>query len=214
MFKSLMVIAPHADDDILGCGGLIHRVSESGGSVVILLINMEEHSRLEELNNSYSHLKNPPEIRVFGYWVKSAAPSIRNVASWVDDRIQEFRPEVVAIPNQGSAHQDHRLSAEAGIISCRPSGGTETYRPQIVFSYEVAADVWPPRQSISPQFTVALSHSDLSFKMKAMMEHKSQIRMYPSERSLNTIENLARLRGSQAGVELGESYEVLRWLMM
>ena len=36
----LLVIAPHADDEVLGCGGLISRVKEDGGKVFVLIFNV------------------------------------------------------------------------------------------------------------------------------------------------------------------------------
>ena len=36
----LLVIAPHADDEVLGCGGLISRVKQDGGKVFVLIFNV------------------------------------------------------------------------------------------------------------------------------------------------------------------------------
>ena len=36
------------------------------------------------------------------------------------------------------------------------------------------------------------------------------MREYPHSRSLKGLENLARLRGNQCGVELAESFEIIR----
>ena len=36
----LLVIAPHADDEVLGCGGLISKIKNDGGEVYVLIFNV------------------------------------------------------------------------------------------------------------------------------------------------------------------------------
>ena len=213
MFNSVMVIAPHPDDDILGCGGLMSRVVREGGKLTVLYANMESGKRGDEIENALALLPHAVEIGVYCVEPDGIKGSIKYLATWIQNGIEFYKPEVVCIPNRTAHHQDHRTTAEASIIATRPSGGTSHYRPPIVLEYEVAGDVWPPRNTIDPQLAVSIEHSDVLFKMDAMNEHKSQVRSSPSERSTRTILSLAAIRGSQAGVEYAEAYNVLRWVM-
>ena len=38
--QRLMILAPHLDDEVLGCGGLIHRVKQAGGEVFVLFMTV------------------------------------------------------------------------------------------------------------------------------------------------------------------------------
>ena len=38
--ERLLVIAPHSDDEVLGCGGLISKIKKSGGKVYVLIFNL------------------------------------------------------------------------------------------------------------------------------------------------------------------------------
>ena len=52
--ERLLVIAPHADDEVLGCGGLISRVKKDGGKVYVLIFNVgsiEKHNNNDNLQN-------------------------------------------------------------------------------------------------------------------------------------------------------------------
>ena len=214
MINSILVIAPHPDDDILGCGGLMHRVSQQNGKVHVALANIEQESRAEELINALSLLPNEVTIDIFGNHPDGLdILPIKNLSIWISNLIQKYNPQTVLIPDECAHHQDHRACYEASIIACRPSGGTQRHRPPIVLLYEIASDIWPPRESISPQLTISLSEDNISFKCSAMLQHKSQLRDYPSERSTQSIINLAKVRGSQAGVHFGEAYRVIRWLI-
>ena len=44
----LLVIAPHADDEVLGCGGLISKIKSVGGKVFVLIFNI---GSIEKYNN-------------------------------------------------------------------------------------------------------------------------------------------------------------------
>lgn len=209
--SNILIIAPHADDDILGCGGLISRVTRNGGTINIAVVNMESHHRLDEMKDSLGTLTKIPEIYVFGYHPDGLdTVPVKEIASWIDYLLEELHPDILIMPDIGAAHQDHRRSAEASIIACRPSSGTSKHRPSIVLSYEVVADAWPARQMISPQMHISLSDTDAAFKADAMQRHVSQSREYPSERSRLAILSLTSVRGAQSGFDYAESYNVIR----
>lgn len=209
-----MVVAPHADDEILGCGGLISKVSRLGGTVHVALVNVEQEHRLAETVAGLHLLRGPVTVNSFGSWPGGMdAVPIRDVATWLTALLDLYQPEAVAFPDSGATHQDHRKCAEAGIVSCRPTGGTERWRPPLVLTYEETADVWPPRSTGLPSLSVSLDPGDVDFKIAAMTAHQSQVRCFPSERSEEAIRALARVRGAQAGVTDAEAFGVLRCLV-
>ena len=63
--EKLLVIAPHSDDEILGCGGLISKVKKGGGKVYVLIFNLgfekddtkeSQEKRKNEVMNAMSTL--------------------------------------------------------------------------------------------------------------------------------------------------------------
>lgn len=212
-FRSLLVIAPHADDEVLGCGGLIARMRRLNLDVQILIVNPEHNTRIEEASISGTFLN--VEKIFFGRPYPDGLDTVpqKYLIGLIENAINTFKPEAVAIPDLGASHQDHRAVAQAAISACRPSGMTSLYRPPIVLAWEEAADAWAPRPMQTPGLTITLDKSDIDKKIDAMLTHRSQVRSYPSERSIEAIEALSRVRGTQAGVEYGEAYNVLRWLL-
>ena len=47
------MIAPHADDEVLGCGGLISKIKGAGGKVFVLIFNV---GSIEKFNNKNKQL--------------------------------------------------------------------------------------------------------------------------------------------------------------
>ena len=213
LFNSLLVIAPHSDDEVLGCGGLIARMRRLDLAVQILIVNPEHNTRIEEASISAKILS--VDKTIFGRPYPEGLDVVpqRELIGLIENAVQNFKPEAVAIPDLGAAHQDHRAVARAAISALRPSGMTDLYRPPIVLGWEEAADAWSPRPMQTPGLTIKLNKQDIDTKIDAMLAHSSQVRAYPSERSVEAIEALARVRGTQAGVEYGEAYNVLRWLI-
>ena len=58
-----------------------------------------------------------------------------------------------------------------------------------------------------------VSMTSVAAKLEAMACHASQMRESPSERSLDALESLARLRGLQVGVSLAEAFAPRRLLV-
>lgn len=209
---SVLVLSPHPDDEVIGAGGLIHRVSQ-GGLAVVSYGHVGDIQRMREAEAStvalgaiVSLLRDANDDS----WMDSG--SLAPLVGVIEDRIECYRPQCVLIPDPGGFHQEHRAVAEAAMAAMRPSGSTDRWRPPIVACFEEPSDSWRIAEPMRPTWYVALSERDMLVKRQAMMCHESQMRNWPSERSLQAIDALARLRGAQAGVEYAEAFTLLRWL--
>ena len=45
--ERLLIIAPHADDEILGCFGLINTIKKNGGEVFLQVLSMGGYKKIE-----------------------------------------------------------------------------------------------------------------------------------------------------------------------
>ena len=51
---------------------------------------------------------------------------------------------------------------------------------------------------------------NLELKIKALKLYKMEMRKFPHPRSLEAVEYLAKLRGSQSGLEAAEAFKIIR----
>ena len=209
--ESVAVVAPHADDETLGCAGLMRRVAAKGGLVQVWCFHTEEDERVAELRDAVRLIceDGHQQVICLGWdrWFDEGPLS--DLVGTVEALLGEFRPEAVLIPNQGSFHHEHALLAKATIAACRPAGGTDRYRPRVLAMYEEVTDGFPSTVGMEPDWFVEMGAIDVARKVAAMNCHRSQARPAPSERSSEAIEALATVRGAQAGFRWAEAYRTL-----
>ena len=220
----LLVIAPHADDEILGCGGLISKIKSEGGKAFVLIFNVGSVSEIDNQKATTKWKKETEKamkfLKVDNYETIFDSPKdnrfldskplhdiIRIIETESKVSIDKIKPNIVAIPTNHSHHQDHIQVFNAAIAALRPM---RTPMPKIVLSYEAPEHSrWSSNGSFEPNFFLDIK-SFLDKKIKAFYMYKSQVR--PGHRDNNTIKAQAEYRGKEVGVKFSESYHIHRWL--
>ena len=146
----LLIIAPHADDEVLGCGGLIAKVKEDGGKVYVLIFNVSSiekydnnkftEKRKKETENAMKFLKVDDYVTVFDspednryLDAKPLHSLISKIETGTKVSLTKIKPTIVAIPTINSHHQDHLHVHKACIAALRP---LSTPIANVVLSYE------------------------------------------------------------------------------
>lgn len=216
MFKSVLIIAPHPDDEVLGCGGLLSKLSKDGIKSLIIYAT-GDRERLAEAKKGLSILDkntNLIDAKVMYPFLGNRLPSIAPVdmIDLIDGIVNEFKPELVLIPEPDSFNQDHRAISHATIAALRPNGATGKYFVPKVAIYEEISDEWSINQNNqNMDLYIPLDLDDVDRKCRAMQAHLSQDRPVPSERSTEAIKALSVVRGSQVAEKYAESYKIRRW---
>lgn len=129
-----LVLAPHMDDESLGCGGLLAKypgqctvVSVAGGSVERQREHAEAMRRLGV--TQYSNLGLPD-----GYLGNDMA----NLVRLIDDVVDRFMPDEMYLPFP-SLHQDHIAVYEAGMRNARLSMNPSHWFTPAVLVYDITA---------------------------------------------------------------------------
>ena len=222
--ERLLVIAPHSDDEVLGCGGLISRVKNDGGKVFVLIFNLgfEKDDTKESQEKRKNEVKEAMSVlKVDDYHVVHDQPDnnrdldveplhslIEIIESTSTVSLEKIAPTIVAIPTIFSHHQDHVHVHHACIAALRP---ISTPVSNIVLSYEAPEHSrWSVSGVFEPNFYVDIENV-LEDKTKAFYKYKSQIR--PGGRDSNTITNQAGYRGQEVGKKFCEAFFAHRFVL-
>lgn len=217
------MIAPHADDETLGCGGLIARAKAAGAKVHVLVVSVGDLPHYATNMNVTSGAERKKELqRVMTYlkvdgfnvlyedterYMKLDTLPRKELVEHFDSAMNSLKPTLVALPAP-SFHQDHEAVYEAGITSCRPHLKTKKWVPPVVLVYEYPVVSWG-NHPFAPNFYVDISKV-LSKKLKALSLHRSQVCPAPHPLSLENVKRLAELRGSEVSVSAAEAFQCLR----
>ena len=220
--ERLLVIAPHSDDEVLGCGGLISKIKKEGGKVFVLIFNV---GSIEEFNNKkFTELRKKEtsaamkflKIDKFDTIFDSPndnryldAKPLHDLISKIETKskvsLAKIKPTIVAIPSINSHHQDHIHVFKACIAALRP---LNTPVVNTVISYEAPEHSrWSASGVFQPNLYIDIE-KHLAHKISAFYKYKSQVRA--GGRDKHTIKNHAEYRGKEVGRKVCEAYFVHR----
>ena len=117
--------------------------------------------------------------------------------------INELQPDKIYIPYT-SYNQDHRAIYDAAMIALRPQDKNFFVKKVLIYEGLGAFQWYKPDYEVNHFVPI-----DIKKKNKGYSFHASQVR---GHRSFEHVEALARLRGSQIGVDFAEAYIIKRWV--
>ena len=214
--NKMLVIAPHPDDEVLGCGGTIVKHAKNGNEVYLCVVTKgytpdwsEEFLKnrpkeIEKANKilgiKKTHFLDYPTVKLDTIPQKELNEAISKV-------VNEVKPDILCIPHKGDVNKDHRLVFEASLVATRPAN----HKVKKILSYETLSETdWgQPIEPFVPNVYVDISET-LGKKIEAMKAYGSELKQYPHPRSLEIIEALAKKRGSEVGVKFAEAFILIK----
>lgn len=210
--SSVLVFAPHNDDEVLGVGGTIRKHVLNGDCVTVCEVTSGPKFKLLQKEARKAHGK----LGVYNtYFLNLPVGELRNIKQAdINRKIVEIvnvvAPEIAYIPFIGDMHIDHRETVESAMVALRPIHN-KTIKE--IYMYETLSETgWnltQPDRSFIPNVWVDITET-FSDKLEAMSCYQSQIFDYPHPRSAEALESLAKFRGSTVGVMYAEGLMAVR----
>lgn len=136
--------------------------------------------------------------------------NLLDIVKSVEHYLGDIRPDIVYTHHYGDLNIDHRLACEAVLTATRP---TKACTVKEVYEFEtVSSTEWSfgnREWGFFPNVFVDIQDY-FEIKCDAMKKYKSELCSFPHPRSLETLEALAKKRGSIAGKEYAEAFELAR----
>ncbi|HEX7456638.1 MAG TPA: PIG-L family deacetylase [Candidatus Nanoarchaeia archaeon] len=223
--KTLLVVAAHPDDEVLGCGGLISKIKEAGGKVFILFLtngttkDFSARGVSTEVEREEEIKKVAKSLHFDGYRIAFPGDDYHLKLDQVPQKqiiheiergekisLETTKPDIIALPFFGDYNQDHSATAKAAFSACRPSLRTKKFVPDLILAYEEPTDSWSLEPQTKLNFFIELDEREVDGKMKALSLYQSQVRGKGHPRNLQVLKSLAVIRGSMIGAAFAEGF--------
>jgi LmbE family N-acetylglucosaminyl deacetylase len=215
-----LVVAAHADDETLGCGGTIARHVSEGDTVHVMIMTngvgargdgdekaIKErqeafHKAMSILGVQKTYENDFPDNRMDTFPLLEITQSVEKV-------IKKIEPSIVYTHHYGDLNIDHQITHKAVITACRPIPQSSVKE---IYSFEVLSSTeW---SDINSSFFRANKYMDISnyidVKLKAIDVYHVEMRSQCHSRSKQNVETLAKLRGFSVGIFAAEAFQIIR----
>ena len=186
--KTILVVAPHPDDETLGCGGAIALLRQLDLNVKVLIVSDGTQSHPNSIAYPSTALKQlrereslaalailgvEPEAVTFWGMPDGAVPTVvQHKTNRIQEYLHSFTPSIIFLPWRKDPHPDHRASWQLFTTACKRLN----YEPRII---EYPIWDWDKEQRQDFPDSVNAWRLDISkvleLKQQAIAQYRSQI---------------------------------------
>jgi len=210
--KNILVLAAHPDDEVLGCGATISRLSSEGNNVELITFTDGASSR-NQSDNRISEVEKSAKILGINNFYTGEFPdnamdsvSLLSLCKFIEEKIA-FTPDIIFTHHHGCLNVDHKMVYNATMTVFRPQRG----RKIDIYSYYVPSSTdYNPLSNFMGN--IYFEVSDFVEKKMACLEtvYEDEMRDYPHTRSYENLRNLMKVWGSEVGVRYAEKFQLIR----
>ena len=215
--KKILIIAPHPDDEILGCGGTLlkHKIQNKDEIYCAYITNLRKTNKgFKKRNNQIKEVSkkinfNDHYIGKF-YPTELSEKNLPNIIEFLKKIITKIKPNTIYAPFEHDIHTDHKIVFDAS------KSFIKSYRYDFIknfYIYETLSETnfteGFAKENFKPNLFVDISKF-IKKKINLANIYKSEFKKHPFPRSSEAIKSLATLRGSFSNHKYAESFMILK----
>jgi len=216
----ILVIAPHPDDEMLGCGGTLLRHIAEGDTVHWLIVTTmhEQHGYdRDTIQHRAGQIVQICKTAGFTTCHEPGLPTARldtlpmgDIITALGDVVNAVQPDTLYIPYAGDIHTDH------GIVATAAKACSKWFRyPSVrhIYGYETLSETdfaLPPDGPGMPIQRYVDISTYLEKKLEILALYENEMGDFPFPRSREAVISLAKIRGAAAGCQAAEAFQVLK----
>lgn len=224
--KTVLIVAAHPDDEILGVGATAARHVAEGDAVYAMILGEGQTSRgthredIDKETVEELHKNTLESAKVIGFREVFFAnfPDNRfdevdllDIVKAVEEKIRELKPQIIYTHYSGDLNVDHQYTARAVLTATRPIGD---YCVEEIYAFETLSSTeWNFDHTLQAAFrpNVFVDITDYyAQKESAMKCYVSELCAFPHPRSLTGMEALSKVRGMAVGMQRAEAFMLIR----
>lgn len=220
---SNLIVVAHPDDEVLGAGGTIYTLTKRGEEVNVVIMSGQVEARQyrpsnEELENDTDRcmeilgvnrkiLGNFPNIQL------NTIPHLKLV-QFIENAIIETKATNVFTHHPADLNNDHLQTSLACQAAVRLFQRKQNIAPlqKFLFMEIPSSSEWSLNSSMNSfraNTFFEIGNEGINKKIEALSMYRGVMREYPHPRSRESLRGLAAYRGSQAGMNFAEAFEIV-----
>ena len=217
-----LIIAAHPDDEVLGVGGTIAKLSQNEEFYILIVTEGcssqykdKDYKRIisekKESSMKAAEILGARDV-LFGDLPDMRLDTVPHteVNAVIEKALSLINPDTVFTHHYGDVNLDHRMVYNSTMVAARP---TEQSSVKKLYTYETLSSTeWQNLSTdmhFSPNTYIEIENT-LQKKIDALNAYSVELRKYPHPRSPEAIINLARYRGQTVGVRSAEAFSLIR----
>ncbi len=221
--KTVLVLAAHPDDEVLGCGGTMARHCKQGDEVYSVILaegltsrekernralHSEEFKVLHEAARQANDILGVKHLKLLDFPDNRMDSVARlDIIKVVEELVNEIKPDIIYTHHIGDVNIDHRRIHEAVLTAVRPIPGNH-FVEELVYFETASSTEWMTAGSappFTPNWFVNIEDT-LELKLKALEAYAYEMREWPHARSVKALDYLAKWRGATVGAKAAEAF--------
>ncbi len=219
---SVLIIAAHPDDEVLGCAGTVSGLDEPFDIAILgegITSRFDDRAAADQKEIEALHARaHEAGARVGARSVRLfSLPDNRfdsipllDVVKVVEGLVEELAPHTIYTHHGGDLNVDHTVTHRAVLTATRPLQGCPV---KDIYAFEVPSSTEWAFQRLERPFTpnVFVDIGDrIDTKVDAMECYEGEARPFPHPRSPDALRAIARRWGTVVGCESAEAFELVR----
>lgn len=211
---NILVVAPHGDDEVLGCGGTIAKHIENGDNVISCIVTMpfEPKWTQEYIEKRYREIDYIEQFfHISQTYTLCFKPTLLNkshislISDTLYDIIDKHDIDIMYIPNRDDLHGDHSIVHDACLVASRPI----EHKINKILAYETLSETEWGIDPFKPNYYIDITEY-IYKKLDGMDIYNSELKTKNNLRSIEGIQTLARKRGMEINTKYAESFKLIR----
>lgn len=218
--KKILVIAPHLDDEVLGCGGVIQYFKKIKSEVNVVFVSDRKYEnkiitekvkkdRLQSLR-AKKFLKYDKQF-FLGFHDESLYLNIDKIIIELVKVVKKVKPDTIFCCSPDDNNHDHYATFIASKVVMRWIYGIKNvYLYEVPSSTEISANL--ENSLFVPNFFININDF-IKNKIKALNCYTSEKRFFPNARSKEGIISYAKFRGMMSGYKNAEAFKIIKQII-
>ncbi len=215
--KRILVLAAHPDDETLGCGATIAKLSQIGHDVELVTFTNGESARDNSDNlNRNDQLETVCKILgiknfSFGNFPDNKMDTIPllEICKFLETKIKSS-PDIIFTHHPDCLNIDHSIVYRSTITVFRPQTKNEIE----INSFHIPSSTeWNPLGNFKANLYFDVE-GYVDKKIQALKCYDKEMRKYPHPRSYDSVMNNLKTNGNEVGLNYCEKFQLIRKVLL